>query len=235
MTHTEPVLFSSSVLNKWSVGRDLLSTYGWNRMLRVILPWLLVRRYNFYAESLADIPPVPPPQIPVRLDPLTERDYPELMSLRPHHYSRSILDRRLAEGHECVLARSSGTLVHVRWLFKRSVYLPYLDRTLTLAADEIYSDDAYTPPEHRRQGIYEHANVLIRTRLRETGYVRIIYAYASWQALAEKKARRSGDHMVGGVSIIQWPRRDAHAWRGAVGESEPGRIRVIMGGTRSEQ
>jgi hypothetical protein len=224
MKREEPLLFSSSILHKWSVAGDFLSSYGWSRLLRVLLPWLLVRRYYFYAEPLHDIVQVPPAEIPIRLDLLTEREFPELVSLRPRYYTRSILEGRLKAGHECVVATRAGAVVHVRWLFKRAVYLPYLRRTLTLAPDEVYSDDAYTPPEYRRQGIYTHVNALIRARLREAGYARLTYACASWQGIAERKAGQAGDYKVGEVAVVQWPRRQRHAWRGAVGETAPGQF-----------
>ncbi len=192
-----------------------------------MVPWLFVRRYLFYSVSLGENAPSPPPvraPLQLRLELLDEGGIPELVSVRPSFYSPSLLEKRMSKGHFCFVGRSGSRLIHVRWIFRTSVYLPYLRRTLVLSPDEAYSDDAYTVPEYRRMGIYSFANFLLRKRLREMGYARYAYAYASWQAMAGEHRDRIWAPPVGEVKIIKFPWKNKYVWRGAVQELGAGQI-----------
>ncbi len=146
--------------------------------------------------------------------------------MRPYSYDHSILKRRMKEGHLGFIGRSDKKLIHVRWMFRKSVYLPYLQKTLVLSPEEIYADDAYTVPEYRHKGIFAQAGFLLRTRLREMGYRRYSYIYASWQAMAKKPAKHTRPHKVGELRISKWPWRKRYHWQGAIQELGQGKIRI---------
>jgi len=69
---------------------------------------------------------------------LDETQMADYCRLRPQQ-SPKLIRRRLAAGHECLLVRQQGELVHSGWVGTGRVWVPYLNRDIMLGAHEIYS------------------------------------------------------------------------------------------------
>jgi len=54
------------------------------------------------------------------------------MALRKGYYKRDLLARRLDKGQICFLGWSGEDLVHARWMFSGTFYVPYLRRRIAL-------------------------------------------------------------------------------------------------------
>lgn len=227
MKEPENILYPSRFRSKFLTAYDLAQRFGWQRFLGSIVPWLFIRRYVFCSKSIYDLPPESPPAVPLRLELATEKDLPFLMALRPHYYELRILQKRLEEGHLCFIVWRGNRPVHVRWMFVKSLYLPYLHRTLLLSSGQVYFDEAYTIPEFRGRGIFHTARNGIRLRLGELGYQSEISVFASWQAYSQSIAVRIKREKVGEGKIVNWPGLRKFYWKGAVQDHGDGKISIL--------
>lgn len=176
---------------------DALREIGTRRFVTDIPPWLVRRRYLFYALALSDAVAPTPSQIPFRLDPVVEDDLPRLLSVRPGFYSLPQLQTRLQQGHLAFVGRSLETIVHLRWIFVGSVQLPYLARRLVLAPGEGYLDEVYTVPAWRRKGVEGTAAYEMQRAMHHRGFRRIICAIAAWNWIPRHVAEAQGYEQVG--------------------------------------
>jgi len=206
MKPPERRLHSSNLRSKFLTALDLARNLGWPMFLAKIVPWLFVRRYYICSKSFQDLQPESPPvEVPVRLALATEKDLPAIMGLRPYYYELQALRDRLREGHLCFLGWMGDRLVHIRWIFVKSLHLPYLHRILLLSPGQVLFDEAYTSPEFRARGIFGAAGDFIRLKLRELGYTTGLSALASWQVYSQTLARRIEREKVAEVKIVNWP------------------------------
>lgn len=172
--------FQRLFISKLYTASDLFKEHGWMRFVGDIIPWLFHRRYIFYSQPIDDPVLLYSCQIPFRLEQVKEKDFPHLIKLRPGFYDLSLIRKRIKEGHICFLGWSGQKPIHIRWIFVRSLYLPYLHRTLILYPGEVYRDEAFTLPDYRRKGVYSYAGYLMRYALKELGYNRLFCMFASW-------------------------------------------------------
>lgn len=179
------------------MARDLLGKFGFVKFFGIIIPWMFFRRYIICSQAIRRIPVPPSPPLPFRLEVARESDLCLLLGLRPHFFCLDELRRRLQDGHLCFLGWSGDRVVHVRWIFVRSLYVSYLHRHLNLSGKEVFSEEAYTDPAYRSLGIYAYAGALIRRRLFEMGYRRISCVFASWNTGPLNLAGKIGLNRVG--------------------------------------
>jgi hypothetical protein len=94
---------------------DVTRTMGVARALRLTPGWLLSRRYMVAAWSFRRRPP-PVAALPgASWNVLEPADWPQLREVNPS-LSTNELDRRQAEGQECLVARIGGeTVGYYRW------------------------------------------------------------------------------------------------------------------------
>jgi GNAT superfamily N-acetyltransferase len=203
---------------------DLVREYGLAKFAGRIIPWLFVRRYYFFSESLDTAPIVPLSRASFRFDLLPKKELPVLSVLRPHHDKPSVLQERLKEGHLCFVGRLDGRPIHIRWIFTKSLYVPYLRRTLLLSPGEVYADEAFTLPEFRGRGIFRLAGALLRLKLRELGYRRYTYIYASWQGMARTSMASSKIKPIAEVKMVPWPGHRKHFWKGSIQDDGRGNL-----------
>jgi hypothetical protein len=176
---------------------DIFGEVGAKRFIREIVPWVFLRRFFFYSQSLKGPFPFPSCQLPFRLELVKEKDLHFLLDVRPGFYHLSSLQKRLEEGHLCFLGWSGQNPVHIRWVFVNSLYLPYLRQKFVLRPGEVFVDEAYTRPEYRRHGVYSYAGYLMRPILQNLGYGRLICAFASWNVSSQKGSEKLGMKKVG--------------------------------------
>jgi hypothetical protein len=227
MKGPENNLYSSSLRSKCLTAHDLAQRFGWSRLLGKIVPWLFVRRYFFCSKPVQDLAPESPTAVPLRLELATEKELPTLMALRPHYYELQVLQKRLEEGHLCFLGWSGNKPIHVRWMFVKSLYLPYLHRTLLLSPGQVYFDEAYTAPEFRGLRIFSTAGNFIRLKLRGLGYKNEISVFASWQAYSQTLAARIEREKVGEAKIVNWPGLRKFYWKGSIQDHGDGKISIV--------
>jgi len=220
-------LYSSRLRSKLVTAFDLAKSFGWRMFLGEIVPWLFVRRYFFCSRVIQDLVPESPAQVPLRLELAAQKDLPNLMALRPHYYKLQVLQKRLEEGHICFLGWRGNRPIHVRWIFVKSLYLPYLHRTLLLAPGQVYFDEAYTAPEYRGRRIFGVAGNFVRLRLGEMGYKSEISLFASWQARSRTLAGRIEREKVGEAKIVNWPGLRKFYWKGSIRDHGDGKISVV--------
>jgi hypothetical protein len=218
------VLYSSSLRSKCLTALDLVREYGLAKFAGQVVPWLFVRRYYIYSELLDCAPAIPASPASFRFEALQEKELPFLSAMRPHHAQPSLLQERLKKGHLCFLGRLDGRPIHIRWIFTKSLYVPYLRRTLLLSPGEVYADEAFTLPEFRGRGIFRLAGALLRLKLKELGYRRYTYIFASWQGMARTSKASSRIRPIAEVKIVPWPGHKKHFWKGSIQDDGRGNI-----------
>lgn len=220
-------LFPLGLKPKVHIMSDLVQEFGLSKFSTRILPWLLCRRYFFFSQTIETSSGVPRSVIPFHLTEMKEDDFKSLMQLRVGFHNPDIIRRRLREGHICFLGWSERSLIHARWIFVRSVYLPYLHRTLVLGPGEVYGDETYTVPKFRRQGFLLNAGFLVRERLKELGFRRITCAVASWDSFIQRYAERIHFEQVGEGGYLDLLVLKKFFWRGKVRELNKKEITVV--------
>lgn len=210
--------------------RDTFNQIGAKRFLLEIPPWLVRRRYIFYAGFYAGSPagvaaPAPPP-FPFSLDPVIEGDLHQLVALLPNLYTLPQLRARLQQGHLVFMGRSEDTIVHIRWVFVGSVYLPYLSRRLVLAPAEGYVDEMYTVPAWRRKGVETAMAVEMPGALRARGIRRIIGAIAAWNRVPQRMAEVHGLRQVGSGGYWNILGYKKFFWDGSVRDYGDGNLSI---------
>jgi hypothetical protein len=176
---------------------DALRTLGVRRFFLEIPPWIVRRCYFIYSMTPADAEPPVPCRVPFRLDAVREDDIPHLMAVRPGFYTETTVRARLRGGHLGFVGRSGDEIVHLRWVYVREVYLPYLFRRLVLAPGDGYLDEVYTARWWRGKGVETAAAYAMQRVLRARGYRRVICAIASWNLTPQRIAERQGYVKIG--------------------------------------
>ncbi len=204
----------------------LIRDFGPLKFLGVMMPWLMRRRYIFCAQPLQTQDFVPASDLSFRLELARERDLPLLMKARPGYYTPAVLERRLREGHLCFLGWTGERLIHIRWFFVRSLYLPYLKKTLLLSPGEIYEDEVFTHPEFRCRGVYSLASYHVRRLLQEMGYNRLTCAFASWNQIPLRVSEKLGLRKVGEGGYWNFLAAQKFFWKGSVRDHGNGQISI---------
>jgi len=215
------------VSKKLHIALDLLGEYGWEKFFGVILPWFLNRRYFFYSFSLVGSPLEYKVKIPLRLELATKKDFHLMLKLRPCFYNPAQLQDRFRKGHLCFIGWMSDEPVHMRWVFTRSHYLPYLHRVLSLAPGEFFTDEAYTVPGFRQKGVYANAVHLTRCALKDMGYERHISLFASWDTFLIRTAEELQSKKIGEGGYWDCLGYRQFFWKGKVREGGKGRISIL--------
>jgi hypothetical protein len=165
---------------KVTMAQEILRDHGTKKFLFEIVPWMFHRKYDFYSQPIEFDESLFSCQVSLRVDLVKGEDIFHILKIRPGFYDQRTIRDRLNEGHKCFMGWSDGRPVLIRWAFVRSVYLPYLHRTLFLSPGDVYIDEGFTIPEYRNKGVYSAAGPLVRKILLEMGYLRIFCAIATW-------------------------------------------------------
>lgn len=194
--------------HKAVVGRDLLRIHGPGGSVRRILPWLACRRYLVFEGSLSTRIPDFRAEIPIRVGPAAAADLSHIFRLRPGFYDPDVPFRRNRQGQVCFMAWEGDRPIHARWIFRGSVYLPYIDRILTLPPDEVYWDEVYTIPGRRRMGVdYQTLRTMIAWFAGQ-GYKRHAFFSPTWDAPLHRRAAAFGMTSTGSIRCPSlWDRR----------------------------
>jgi len=89
-----------------------------------------------------------------------KKDLDPLMALRKGYYKRDLLARQLDKGQICFLGWSGEDLVHARWMFSRTFYVP--------CAGESPSDlTPATCSSARSWSVFSKGSAFLRLRIRE--------------------------------------------------------------------
>lgn len=205
-------------------------------VVRDVLPWLVRRRYVVIALTLPPARPAAPATRPIgaaarstasaarnlTLEVVGEADVDAVAAFRPTLYTSAGLRERLRQGHVGLVGRIDGRIVHSRWLFVGTVWLPYLRRRLVLAPDDVYLDEAYTHPAWRQRGVMTAVGDAMPAHLAARGVRRVLAMVAAWNRAPQRTAAAFGYRIVGTVGywLVPGPRRLLVA----------GRVRELGGG-----
>ncbi|MDQ7859275.1 MAG: hypothetical protein QN174_03400 [Armatimonadota bacterium] len=195
--------------------RDVLRVVGPRRFIFEVVPWTVRRRYVFYALTL---PAATRPSSldGFRLEPATEADLPLFVAARPERYTLPALAQRLRDGHLAFVGRVGEAVVHLRWVFTRTVHVPYLGRQIVLEGGDVLLDEIYTMPAWRRKGVEGAVAVAMPRMLHAMGYRRILCAIASWNLAPQHVAAAHGYVRLGSGGYWALPGRRRYFWEGAV-------------------
>ena len=210
--------------SKFHTARTVLREMGPLPFLTKVLPWSFRRRYIFYSEKIRI--PEAYPHFPARFrfGIAGKEDLDSLMSLRKGYYKKEMLERRLDMGQICFLGWSGKELVHIRWLFLGTFYVPYLRRKIVLGPDEVFGDEAYTAPDFRKQNIYAGGGRLMRIALLERGFKRFTVATASWNASARQAVLKAGSTEIASFGYWTWLGTKGFFWSGGIEVGDDGTI-----------
>lgn len=209
---------------------DVLRVVGPRRFLFEVVPWAVRRRYVFYALALPAATR-PSPLDGFRLDLATEADLPLFVAARPERYALPALAQRLRDGHLAFVGRVGEAVAHLRWVFTRTVYVPYLRRRVVLEGGDVLLDEIYTVPAWRRRGVEGAVAVTMPRMLHAMGYGRILCAIASWNVAPQRVASAHGYVRLGSGGYCALPGLRRYFWEGAV-EARPDGTLVLGGGVR---
>jgi len=111
---------------------------------------------------------VSPPQA-VELGLLDADEVEEYLAFHPQA-TRPELERRLAAGDRCHVARTMGRLIAVRWVSFTEARVPYLELTFRVGGREVFVYDAFSDPAWRGRGVSRALYHAMNARLRSEGY-----------------------------------------------------------------
>lgn len=217
---------SARLKNKIATGFEIIQQYGLLWFCREVLPWLFCRRYFFYSQVIRPISPLSSCASPIAFKLAKEEDLPSLLVFRRDVYNLSQMKKRLREGHLCFIGWLGERPVHVRWIFVRFHYAPYLHRSLLLSPGEAYVDETFTAPDLRNKGIATFTGHLLRLALLELGFKRYSCAVASWNKAQQRVAEKFGMEKVGEGGYFNFVIGKKFIWRGKVRDCGHGRIQL---------
>jgi hypothetical protein len=169
--------------------------------------WLPRPEYLALIRSLATPIPDLRARQPVRWVGLDGTDPCLLGGLNPA-LTRAEIERRDAEGQECLLGWIGPRLVYCRWDTVAPTWLEYLGRRVELAEGDLLTVDAFTAVELRGQGIHSEATSRVLTAAQQRGLRRSITFVAPWNRpalrVALEKAERQPVGCVGYWRIGSW-------------------------------
>lgn len=147
----------------------------------MILAWRALgvmgfRRAILFERRLGDAPAGRAPPTPgAELGLLEPGDIGEYLAFHPRA-TRSELERRLAAGDRCHVARAGGRLAAVRWVAFEEARVPYLEHAFPLAEQEVFIYDAFSDPAWRGRGLSRALFHTMDASLRSEGYVTVLSA-----------------------------------------------------------
>lgn len=203
--------------------RDVLRVVGPRRFITEVVPWAVRLRYVFYALAL---PAAARPLLldGFRLDLATDADLPLFVAARPERYTLPMLTQRLRDGHLAFVGRVGAAVAHLRWVFTRTVNVPYLGRRIVLAGGDVLLDEIYTMPAWRRRGVEGAVAVAMPRMLHAMGYRRILCAIASWNLAPQRVAAAHGYERLGSGGYWALPGLRRYFWEGMVEDRPDGTL-----------
>ena len=153
------------------------------------------------------IPPVGPPPLPdgysVSLLGATELD--AYLALRPDQ-PRTVVAERIARGHEAVVVRHDGAIVHAHWMASGAARLDWLDAELPLAPHEGYAYDSWTAEAHRGRRLTHASTGFLDEQLTRRGITDLLRAVFP-ENIAGLQSVSPEFTTVGTVHAVRSPRR----------------------------
>ena len=212
--------------------RDFRRALGARRAVATLPRWLVRREFSVLVVEPARLRPVEPATVELRWSPLTEPEIPRLLALNPA-LAEADVRRWLEAGHECMLARLDGELVHFRTYVtgrvEGRVELPYLGCALRLEEGDVLLGLVYTAPGVRRRGLLATAARWSAGHVRSRGYRRMVALIASWNEAPLRAAQKVGMEVVGVAGVHRLGPWRRHFARGRVFFDEAGDLRLPPG------
>lgn len=139
--------------------------------------------------------------VPVAIDQLTPAQVAEYTTFRPQSDPAEV-QRRLADGQRCFVARHRGRVVHACWAALHQATIDYLESEIELAPDEVYIYEAFTAPRFRGQNISPARAVAMVRTFRRLGYRRLVAVIVPENQAALRPPEKSGYRAIGTVGTI---------------------------------
>lgn len=190
----------------WALARSaqLLREEGLVKLGWRILGELGYRRLLMLECPLEPTKPAPPAVAEIRKLGAEARD--ELIAARPSLRGEARLGR-LGLGQECFAAYVDGAIAGIVWASPGVADIPYLGLNLPLAADEVYFDDGWTSPAHRRLGLAHALTATMLEHYRERGFRSVISSQLPenrvWEETGFRAYERIGIWRVGGRRFVR--------------------------------
>jgi hypothetical protein len=160
---------------------------GWPRTVSAAGRWLFVRQYLAFEWDLRAAQPERRAPPDVRVTVLVPADVEALATLDASMTPGEI-ERRWADGQECLLGWIDRQLAHYRWQGSRPSYVRYLDRVLRPLDGDLLVLDVYTRPDLRGRGAGRVVTGVGLDRGRSAGCVRALWFIAWWNEPAHRLA-----------------------------------------------
>jgi len=109
------------------------------------------------------------------------------------------VERRLAEGQDCLLGWVGQDLAYYHWATAQPTYLAYLDKTLRPRENQVFGDGSYVAPRFRHRGIYQEATTRNLIYERERGRHSYLFLVAWWHRPSIRVNLRLGCVPVGSI------------------------------------
>jgi SAM-dependent methyltransferase/GNAT superfamily N-acetyltransferase len=203
---------------------EILQRDGVRALWFAVLGRTLYRRLVLLERRLdADIPEVGP-RVPVvigLLEPAEAAEYARF------HWPLDVaeVERRLAAGHWCFVARHAGAIVHAGWAVAERGWIDYLGCPAPLRAREVYQTDSFTAPAYRGLDLAGARVAMMARWLRARGYRRLLAAVLPENRAAFRPLEKVGYRRIGWIGVVRlgrW-RKTVGAFPGAAHDSTPPR------------
>jgi GNAT superfamily N-acetyltransferase len=146
---------------------DVIHTEGLSGLWWRGLAVTVYRRLLVFSRDISG-PPPEPAKVELSFELLDREGVAEYRALRPDQAAAEV-ERRLAGGQRCALARHRGELVSARWFAVERAEMPYLDLAFELPEGVGYTFDLFTTPRTRGMGITKATRVYFEELLRAEG------------------------------------------------------------------
>lgn len=193
---------------RWTVGSalrravEVLREEGPGVLWFKVLGETVYRRLTLVELPLASPPPLREPAIALTYG-FVEAGPDTLPELRGD-LTRAEIERRLARGDRCFVARHQGRIVSARWLAVGRAWIEYLGRDLDLLPRETYLYETYTAPEYRGLSISGAAGTRLAQLLAAEGQRRIVGGIVPENRSALRTAAKTGYREAGRTGYVRF-------------------------------
>jgi ribosomal protein S18 acetylase RimI-like enzyme len=190
----------------WRRACEVVRERGPRALVFMVLADLGYRRVLLLERWLDDPIDLVTPRVPVAFSPLEPPQIDEY--LRFHDEApRASIERRLARGDECFLARTEGRIVCASWIARTDFLMGSLSYLYPVAPSEAYLYDSYTAPDLRGQAIAPALGVYVLERLRRAGLVRVTMAVPPENTANRRARAKTGFRECGRIDSLRFGRR----------------------------
>ncbi len=159
------------------------------------------RRLLVFSRDIAG-PPTQSARVELGFELLDRDGIADYLALRPDQTAKEV-ERRLAAGQRCAVARHRGELVSARWFAIRRAEMPYLELAFELPEGVGHTFDLFTTPATRGMGITRATRVYFEEMLRAEGCHTLLGTSLPENAAGRALVEAAGYRLLGTMGSVR--------------------------------